>query len=130
MKQAGFTVWFVMLVSLVHGGMSLGVDEMRIEDVGTGLIIALATTALLWRGGVAVLPHTGTDTAPAAEIDAAIAGWSGSDDPVEVPGGAPMSPGHAAIGVLWARDWAAYFRWMVRRSHPAAVGAAAPGDHT
>ncbi len=269
MKQAGFTVWFVMLVSLAHGGMSMSVDEMRIKDVGTGLIIALVTTALLWRGGVAArvtavlhdsaratgdfvvaayagldpadqataqketetaarsavrardlaaetadlarteggaaedearawttvtnaidhamivgtlvrgladyglaplpdtriaralqgsvragadeftaatsphatahadvaaLPRTGPDTVPAdipaAEIDAVIAGWSGSSDPVAVPGAAAISPGHAAIGVLWARDWAAYFRWMVRHSHPAAVGAAAPDDHT
>lgn len=268
-KQAGFTVWFVMLVSLAHGGMSLSVDEMRVKDVGTGLIIALVTTALLWRGGVAArvtsvlhdsaratgdfvtaaygaldptdqataqkeaevaargavrardlaaetadlarteggaaedearawttvanaidhamivgtlvrgladyglaplpdariaralqdsvragadeltaattahasahadvaaLPRTGPDTVPddtpAAEIDAVIAGWSGSSGPVAVPGGAPISPGHAAIGVLWARDWAAYFRWMVRRSHPSTAGSAATGDHT
>lgn len=265
MKQAGFTVWFVMLVSLAHGGMSMHVDEMRIKDVGTGLIIALVTTALLWRRGVAArvisvlhdsarstgdyvaaayatldptdraaaqkhadasargavrardlaaeaadlarteggaaedeaqawttvanaidhamivgtlvrglsdyglapLPDAGiagrlhesaragaaelaaaTDPdavpaapaapaadgpipadVPVAEIDAAIAGWAGRHDPIAVPGGAAMSPGQAAIGVLWARDWAVYFRWMVRRSHPVATASATPGEH-
>lgn len=252
LKQAGFTVWFVMLVSLAHGGLSMRIDDVRIEDVGTGLVISLAITAVLWPRGVATrvrdvlhssaaasgdfvaaaYAYLGTEAgpadrerveraaqsavhardladeafdvalaeggaahddakawttvanavdhamvvgtmvrglegyglapladrvaaqqlhdvarsasaefaaatdpgsarasesaaAPAAQegtadaVSAAVRGWSGRREPLTVTGATgPMSPGHAAIGLLWARDWATYFRWMVGRSRP------------
>ena len=52
-KQAGYTVWFVLLVSLSHHDLTLQVDESRIIDVGTGLVVSLLVTAVLWPRGVA-----------------------------------------------------------------------------
>lgn len=53
LKQAGYTMWFVMLVSLAHHDLTLGVDESRVVDVGTGLVVSLLVTAILWPMGVA-----------------------------------------------------------------------------
>ncbi|WP_420039712.1 FUSC family protein [Gordonia sp. MP11Mi] len=52
-KQAGFTVWFVMLVSLAGHEMSLAVGDRRLIDVGVGLAVSLVITAVLWPHGVA-----------------------------------------------------------------------------
>ncbi|MGB6244512.1 MULTISPECIES: FUSC family protein [Gordonia] len=53
LKQAGFTVWFVMLVSLSQHGMSMRIDDVRIVDVGVGLATSLLITTFLWPRGVA-----------------------------------------------------------------------------
>lgn len=53
LKQAGFSLWFIMLVSLAHGGLALHIDDTRIVDVGIGLAASLAVTSLMWPNGVA-----------------------------------------------------------------------------
>lgn len=52
MKQAGFTVLFIMLGSLANG-LSLQLGTIRLQDVGIGLVICLVVTSLLWPRGVA-----------------------------------------------------------------------------
>lgn len=52
LKQAGFTVLFVMLSSLANG-LSLGLGAIRVEDVSIGLLICLLVTTLMWPRGVA-----------------------------------------------------------------------------
>lgn len=52
-KQAGFTIWFVMLVSLGGHKMSIEVGDRRLIDVGVGLAVSLVITAILWPHGVA-----------------------------------------------------------------------------
>ena len=52
-KQAGFTIWFVMLVSLGGHKMSVEVGDRRLIDVGVGLAVSLVITAILWPHGVA-----------------------------------------------------------------------------
>ena len=53
LKQAGFTTWFVMLVSLAGHKMSMDVADRRIIDVAVGLAASLLITAVLWPHGVA-----------------------------------------------------------------------------
>ncbi len=57
-KQAGFTVWFIMLVSLASGGLSIKIDELRLQDVGIGLLCSLVVTAIMWPSGVAAQVQT------------------------------------------------------------------------
>lgn len=52
MKQAGFTVLFIMLNSLANG-LSLRLGTIRLQDVAIGLVICLIVSTLMWPRGVA-----------------------------------------------------------------------------
>lgn len=53
LTQAGYTVWFVMLVSLSHHDMAIATPDSRIIDVSVGLAASLIVTGVLWPHGVA-----------------------------------------------------------------------------
>lgn len=53
LTQAGYTVWFVLLVSLGHHQMAITTPDTRIIDVSVGLCASLIVTGVLWPRGVA-----------------------------------------------------------------------------
>lgn len=57
LKQAGFTVLFVMLGSLASG-LSLQLGALRMQDVSIGLVICLIVATLMWPHGVAAEVRT------------------------------------------------------------------------
>lgn len=68
-KQAGFTVWFILLVSLASGGLSFTIDETRIQDITIGLLCSLLVTAVLWPSGVATQVQSILDRSVNATAD-------------------------------------------------------------
>lgn len=56
-KQAGFTVLFIMLGSLASG-LSLELGAVRLQDVSIGLAICLLVATLMWPHGVAAQVRT------------------------------------------------------------------------
>lgn len=85
LTQAGYTVWFVMLVSLGHHDMAIATPESRIVDVSVGLAASLLVTSLLWPRGVAsrVRPILDASVATTSAFFAAAVTWvtSAGTDP-------------------------------------------------
>lgn len=105
LKQAGFTVWFVMLVSLSDHGMSMHIDEVRIVDVGTGLLTSLVITTLMWPRGVATQVRAVLDRSVRTTADFFVAAYGYITSPMTDADGAEVR--RAAQGATAARIRAA-----------------------